>query len=35
VLIYADGTQKKGIWKEDKYYDDISIGFENDRFRAP
>jgi hypothetical protein len=34
VLTYADGTQKKGIWKEDKYYDDISIGFENDRFRV-
>ncbi len=34
LLTYADGTQKKGIWKEDKYYDDISIGFENDRFRV-
>jgi hypothetical protein len=35
VIIYANGTQKKGIWKDDKYYDDISIGFANERFRAP
>ena len=34
VLTFADGSQKKGIWKEDKYYDDISIGFANDRFRV-
>lgn len=32
VLTFADGTQKKGVWKNDKYYDDISIGFANDRF---
>ena len=32
VLTFADGTQKKGIWKNDNYYDDISIGFANDRF---
>jgi hypothetical protein len=34
VLTYANGTQKKGIWKEDKYYDDISIGFAYERFRV-
>ena len=34
VLTFADGTQKKGIWKEDKYFDDISIGFANERFRV-
>lgn len=34
IYTYANGTQKKGIWKEGKYYDDISIGFPNERFRV-
>jgi hypothetical protein len=33
-LLMQTELKKKGIWKEDKYYDDISIGFANDRFRV-
>jgi len=33
IYTFASGTQKKGIWKADKYFDDISIGFANERFR--
>lgn len=34
VIIYADGTQKKGIWKDDKYYDEISIGFDEAKIKT-
>jgi len=34
IYTFANGTQQKGIWKDDKFYDDISIGFANERFRV-